>query len=319
MPFRPFFRPLEESEIRLFVLDPDGENGAIRGHIIYARCGTCKYEALSYVWGQIRETSTIYIDGNQVSVTKGLESALRNLRARHEPRVLWIDYICIDQTNIAERNCQVPLMALIYEFATKVNIWLGEATPDSKTGMLILNYFAHETAPHDQPPWAALPPSLVREGLLDVMNRQWFQRMWVVQEATVSKTATMICGTDHFTWESTDCVSVRRFMRMIKYAEISPQWQQAGLDIINMRPLLELLDLQLGWQLDGVCGSSNRSAPDLLDIAHSMRHRLSTDPKDKIFALAGLVEHMIGGEDLRPDYCMTVEAAYDHLRSITHF
>jgi hypothetical protein len=315
------YRPLEESEIRLFVLHPDVENGAVRGHIVYVRLEreAYKYEALSYVWGQIHETSTIYINGNQVSVTKGLESALRNLRARHKPRILWIDYICIDQINIAERNCQVRLMPLIYEFATTVNIWLGEATQDSKVGMLILSYFAHETAPHDQPPWTALPPLLVREGLLDVMNRQWFQRMWVVQEVAVSRIATMICGTDHFTWESSDCLSVRRFMRMIKYAEISPHWQQAGLEIINMGPLLELLDLQIGRQLDRSYGSSHRSAPDLLDIAHSMRHRLSTDPKDKIFALAGLAKDMFGGEDLRPDYGMTVEAAYDHLRSIIRF
>jgi hypothetical protein len=159
----------------------------------------------------------------------------------------------------------------------------------------------------------ALPPLLVRKGLSDVMHRPWFQRTWVVQEMALSRTANMICCHSHVSWQSTNSVRVWRFMRMIKYAEISPDWQRAGLETIDMRPLLEVLNLQIGQQLDRSLGNTHRIAPDLLDIVHAMRHRLSTDPQNKIFALAGLVEHMIGGENLRPDYFMTVEESYDHL------
>ena len=59
-------------------------------------------------------------------------------------------------------------------------------------------------------------------------------------------------------------------------------------------------------------------ASDLLDITHAMRHRVSIDTRHKILALAGLAEHMLG-EDLNPNYSMTVEEAYDHLRSVVCF
>jgi hypothetical protein len=106
---------------------------------------------------------------------------------------------------------------------------------------------------------------------------------------------------------------------MIKWAELSPDWQQAGLGEINFRPLLELKDLQIGQAVDKSWGGTNRMAPDILDIAYDMRHRSSTDPRDKIFALAGIMSFMIGGEDLRPDYTMSVRQAYEHLGSIILF
>jgi hypothetical protein len=102
---------------------------------------------------------------------------------------------------------------------------------------------------------------------------------------------------------------------MIKYAEISPDWEEAGLKKIDFRPLLELLDLQIGQQLDK-WGSTNRHAPDILDIAYDMRHRSSTDPRHKIFGLAGITSFRIGGEDLRPDYKMSVRQTYEHLGGI---
>ncbi|KIW61166.1 hypothetical protein PV05_01323 [Exophiala xenobiotica] len=80
---------------------------------------------------------------------------------------------------------------------------------------------------------------------------------------------------------------------MIKYAELSPEWQQAGLEKIDFRPLLELLDLQIEKQLDRSWESTNRDAPDILDIAYDTQHRLSTDPRDKIFGLAGITSDMV--------------------------
>lgn len=50
-----------------------------------------------------------------------------------------------------------------------------------------------------------------------------------------------------------------------------------------------------------------------------MRHRLSTDPRDKIFGLAGITSFIIGGEDLMPDYTMSVGQAYEHLGTIIQF
>ena len=83
-----------------------------------------RYEALSYVWGDPSDNHFIHVDQGgplrklkallsedrskvRLSVTSNLEEALRYLRLSHEPRLLWIDAICIDQQNIMERGQQV--------------------------------------------------------------------------------------------------------------------------------------------------------------------------------------------------------------------
>lgn len=73
--------------------------------------------------------------GNCLSVTKNCEYALRTLRQKDQERVLWIDAICIDQSNIPERGHQVQLMSKIYAQAIRVLAYLGEASGDSEIGM----------------------------------------------------------------------------------------------------------------------------------------------------------------------------------------
>lgn len=107
--------------------------------------------ALSYVWGssteKVRENSLaitfcssfanaknklpITCNGEEFHVTGNLDSALRHLRSEDSERVLWIDAICINQKNDAERGYQVSLMKDIYRMASIVVIWLGEADADS--------------------------------------------------------------------------------------------------------------------------------------------------------------------------------------------
>ena len=48
---------------------------------------------------------------------------------------MWIDQICINQTDIEERDSQVLLMRDIYEHAARVQIWLGEATSDPPSSL----------------------------------------------------------------------------------------------------------------------------------------------------------------------------------------
>jgi hypothetical protein len=83
------------------------------------------YEALSYVWGDVRDSIPILVDGHPVSVTKSLESAVRHLRYPDKPRTLWVDYICINQEDILERSELVAKLGSIYENADSVLIWLG--------------------------------------------------------------------------------------------------------------------------------------------------------------------------------------------------
>jgi hypothetical protein len=54
--------------------------------------------------------------------------------------MLWIDAICIDQRNLAERNEQVRQICLVHGIASTVLVWLGEA---SQSNILSLNAALH--------------------------------------------------------------------------------------------------------------------------------------------------------------------------------
>lgn len=84
------------------------------------------YEALSYVWGSKIGNKPVYCDGKSILVTENCEAALRRLRRRYRPRRLWIDALCIDQSNTRERSSQVSLMEEVYRNASQVIVWAGE-------------------------------------------------------------------------------------------------------------------------------------------------------------------------------------------------
>ncbi|RAQ49421.1 hypothetical protein AFGD_002049 [Aspergillus flavus] len=66
-----------------------------------------RYEAISYVWGDIQEKQDILLDGRTIQVPTNVRRILQRLRHRMQRRVIWIDYVCIDQENVAEKNTQV--------------------------------------------------------------------------------------------------------------------------------------------------------------------------------------------------------------------
>ena len=304
-------------------MHPGLDTDVVSGHVEHTGSWGCfgenssQYEALSYVWGDLGDSTNILVNGRTINVTKSLEAALRQLRHRDKPRSLWVDYICINQADVLELNQQVARMGIIYEQANRVLIWLGLATPNSQMGMEMLRYFVHEQRPQTSPLWQTNPQSLVLQGLQDIMSRPWFKRMWVVQEVGRSHRAVLMCGSDCVEWESANIIVVRRFVRMIKFAEILPEWTQLGFDAVDMRPLLEMLDYQDTNQLSRSWGSCDRAAPDLLDLAHSMRYKQCLDPRDKIFGLWGLVEYLSHLEDFKLDYTMSVKEVYEEVARVS--
>jgi hypothetical protein len=98
-----------------------------------------KYVALSYAWGDLRDTEMITIGQSSVPVTKYLYSALEHLRYNNEEvRTIWIDALCINQRDNDEKSWQVQLMREIYQRATSVTIWLGPAEGTSNEVMEFL-------------------------------------------------------------------------------------------------------------------------------------------------------------------------------------
>ncbi|KAH6718579.1 heterokaryon incompatibility protein-domain-containing protein [Leptodontidium sp. MPI-SDFR-AT-0119] len=106
------------------------------------------YDALSYVWGDPKVTSTITVDGYPFEATKNLVAALKEIRKSSHLSLIWIDAICINQASTDEKNQQVPLMQDIYRGAQTTLLWLGEAGEESRLAFQLLRrwYTVHAEA-----------------------------------------------------------------------------------------------------------------------------------------------------------------------------
>ncbi|KAK0702679.1 heterokaryon incompatibility protein-domain-containing protein, partial [Lasiosphaeris hirsuta] len=82
------------------------------------------YVAISYAWGDPRDTENIIISSVEARVTRSLHGALDALRSCKEDIIVWADAVCINQPSQEERSSQVKKMAYIYKNATSVAIWL---------------------------------------------------------------------------------------------------------------------------------------------------------------------------------------------------
>ncbi|ORY01435.1 heterokaryon incompatibility, partial [Clohesyomyces aquaticus] len=93
------------------------------------------YTTLSYAWGDNSTPEYIFVNGTAFSVTPNQASALLHLRPTEGFLTMWIDAICIEQANEAEKSHQIRLMGSIYENATRIIAWPGPPTDDSDYAM----------------------------------------------------------------------------------------------------------------------------------------------------------------------------------------
>ncbi|KAI1111932.1 heterokaryon incompatibility protein-domain-containing protein [Nemania sp. NC0429] len=110
------------------------EEETLQAHLTHATLGdpAMSYETTSYCWGDPTMRDSITVDGYTVDVPASAVAALKCVREEREPRTVWIDSICIDQTDLDERAYQVGMMADIYRSARGNLVYLGES--DERTG-----------------------------------------------------------------------------------------------------------------------------------------------------------------------------------------
>ena len=97
-------------------------------HISLAEIEYPSYETISYTWGDSHQSSAIVLNGYAFEVPCSTEMALHRLRYTtcDRERLLWIDFACINQSNLAERCAQVAMQAEIYNLASCNLVYLGE-------------------------------------------------------------------------------------------------------------------------------------------------------------------------------------------------
>ncbi|KAF8856730.1 hypothetical protein BDZ45DRAFT_566404, partial [Acephala macrosclerotiorum] len=113
--------------IRLLRLLPGTFEEKISCELVPTELGKApSFEPISYGWGSRADKREITCYGRPFSITVNLFQALRCFRLEKEPRLVWADGICIDQTSVEERGQQVSFMDQVYARGACTLIWLGE-------------------------------------------------------------------------------------------------------------------------------------------------------------------------------------------------
>ncbi|KAH7346871.1 heterokaryon incompatibility protein-domain-containing protein [Rhexocercosporidium sp. MPI-PUGE-AT-0058] len=306
------YSPLSENEIRLMTLLPGGNDSQIRvalTTIIFTSDTNVDFEALSYTWGSTENKVDIFVGetcNDALSVTRNLAQALPYLRYVDKPRVLWIDAISVNQEDLDERSSQVKRMPNIYSRATRVLIWLGLESFDSRMAFDCLRLVASKYHVNrgnfniipimkDASLWAvpgqALPLSEQQyRSILNLINRDWFERLWVCQEAHLAnQDALVICGTDSILWQTIGNTMVCLQSKPCPLHIFSALAKRHDAILFLFRKISRIYRLSL--------------------FIEETKDFKCADPRDKIYALLGLlsIEDQL---EIEPDYTKPVYEVY---------
>jgi len=288
--YQPLPIETQKDHIRVIELLPGAKTSMIECNILeVSLTDHPPYEAVSYRWGDSESKIPISVEGHYFEVTENLCTALWFLRDANEKRLLWADAVCIDQSNIAEKNHQVQLMRDIYKNAQRTLIWVGEETAEIRQGFsiiptLVRAYEEKWTLGVCVSMWdlvAALPK------LWALLDDPYFSRVWVVQEVAISRDRLVVCGDLTVSWS--DLTFAIGYSRDV-----------------GLSPFINQLNALNFWAMHkSLWDATYRTDRGLLQLL--IRHRScgATNPKDKIYALLGLsttTGHQGKSVDIQPNY-----------------
>lgn len=324
----PYKVPLEESCFRLLTIKPGNAADPLELHLNTVSLNTGPvYEAISYCWGDASHTNVALCDEHEVSITTSLFGALCELRCGDEPRTVWADALCIDQSNVDDKTQQVQLFHRIYSQATRTVIWLGPDELDSGQSLrdgenLIqkgLAFARSLTLPSDSQASGGViaqrsqdsPSSLLDYDwtfLKAIFSRPWFGRKWIVQEVALAKEVVVaIGGGVRFPWRdlvilsdvllSLDASSalvrnltVEQGDRQTSTVSISTTWGGA---MYNANMIMRI--------------QNHRVNSTLLDIVVATMGFQCTDPHDCVYGISSLPGR---GPMISADYTISVRETF---------
>jgi len=311
------YKELGRSEFRLVRLLRRTKTD-IKCEIVHASLVTPPtYVAVSYAWGDAGDTRKIKIDGVSVSVSASLHGALEALRQRNYDVLVWVDALCIDQANQEERSEQVRLMTNIYAQAESVAVWLGGEADDSVLGMRFLRELA-ETArmPNAIARFLSKAQKQELEAVASLFERDYWSRLWVVQEIFNAKTIQILCGTSSVEYSAFSRASAILGHHREILNSLFPAGQGRGQVALRSQFSVPQALVHQGpasfpdFRLfRDAHRDDNPNATILLDALCSCRRKFAADPRDKVFGILGVLPPRIR-EEFTPDYSLAPKEVY---------
>ena len=116
----------DPTSFRLITIQPGSSDSHLALIISDASFKQAQYFCLSYTWAPHGPTHKILVNDERIVIGHNLWLFLCSARSAGLAKPLWVDALCIDQSNARERNQVVSRMGDIYANAERVIIWLGE-------------------------------------------------------------------------------------------------------------------------------------------------------------------------------------------------
>jgi hypothetical protein len=255
------------------------------------------YVALSYQWGSEEPYKDILLNGVRTPVGRNLWTFLYSMSRQSGPtkRRFWIDAICINQSNIAERNQQVQEMRRIYSRAESVFIWLGHDKDDTLSNDA-MDYLLSRKL---------LKPGLVGSNkelwnqsqataLLALCENPYWHRMWIIQEIVLARKAFICYGSKKVSWGVLVCL----LFDAATLKQRSPEGDIPHLSAFLASPAAAIAKVRQDW--------TGKPQPLFSLLRNFYRHE-ATELRDKVYALHGLA---LEAENLHVDYHITPEELF---------
>ncbi|KAH7092431.1 heterokaryon incompatibility protein-domain-containing protein [Paraphoma chrysanthemicola] len=311
------YSSLAAGSIRLLVSskseDPDGYVWSLR--VAHLDDEDLQFDALSYVWGSQVDTYPIIVDSKCARVHHNLYMALPYLvqhMKENGDRPMWIDAICINQEDEAEKFEQIARMHKIYGQAETVWAWLGVANKQDRiheatellTNISKAGYEVSRQVKIYQPAAAkkardtyglsSIEPD-VWSAVTHLLENPWYTRMWIVQEAALARNLTFLCGLASYSYELLFSASTfAQYFRDIKDTDgnlIDTMYSSKSTSILTLRTALR---------------DQNKSIAGVLIFAARVTgaHHHCLLPQDRVYALATLypeaaLTELLGGFEPR--------------------
>ena len=270
------------------------------------------FETLSYTWGEENLDGKIIIDGKLHNVHRNVEDALRRLRALPETRhgmKYWIDAICINQKDTAERNVEVKRIRDIYQTAWSAVVWLGEESNDSSVACDTISSVAHLDfelqgmmfLPHVEFTCGKLD----WQPLLKILKRPYWNRLWIIQELAMNhRNTTFVCGNRIFSRNELrevlwfcqrQSMVIQRLLKTTSDKTMSHENNLFGF----FRRISTLLDFNGQTE-------NNQSIDYVLNLTGEA---LATDTKDRVYGIHGLLPSVLSSR-IEPNYNLSVKEIF---------
>jgi len=283
------------------------------------------YSALSYRWGDDTVAGHIWISGRVMEIRENLRNALERIRDPEKAQSFWIDALCINQKDEAgEKSIQIPLMRHIYSKSYLVRIYLGgeydgsgqlpslfDCIDDACDQREVVENgasFRQQELPPNKYKELGLPPprDSAWESLRFLLSRDWFSRVWIIQEVILATSAEVICGQWAMSW-------TRFIFTIFKAHALGIQITgEVRTELHPTRPGNPLISVTQLLFFNALKPADSGFIPwKLIDLLHHTRASSATRPHDYCYGVLGLSEEL-GNPGLTIDYMLSPEAVYLH-------